>query len=263
MSEQTLLQFIKSPPIGVSLGIADVDADFLGITPKHYPPNAVIARQGDTNARVFVVRSGWACISRHLSNGNRQIIDIPLIGDVLFIPSFDGGGANSLTSVSEASIFEISGHAFRKALDRHATLGVLFSGIVARQHSIAVERLTSVCRRSALERTAHYLLELGERLQAGGANTEHGYNCPLTQHDLADVLGLTQIHVNRTLRELRERELVSFRAGIVEFLNRPKLARLAGFDGGYLQYNWSYGLQQVAASRQATHHRPAPKTLKG
>ncbi|MEP9374839.1 Crp/Fnr family transcriptional regulator [Mesorhizobium sp. KR1-2] len=262
MSEQTLLQFVKSPPICVSLSIADVDSDFLGITPKHYPPDTVFDRQGDTRPRVFIIKSGWVCISRHLSNGNRQIIDVPLAGDVLFIPSLDGGGANSLTSLSEVSVFEISGQVFRKALDRHPMLSALFSRIIARQHSIAVERLTSVCRRNALERTAHYLLELGERLGAAGAITEHGYSCPLTQHDLADVLGLTQIHINRILRELRERELVSFRAGTVEFLSRPKLVNLAGFEGGYLHYNWTYGLHQIGASRQASHHPPARKTFK-
>lgn len=236
MAEQTLLQFIKSPPIGASLNIEARNIDFLETTPRIYPANTVVSRQGDANTRIFIVASGWSCISRHLSNGSRQIIDTPLRGEVLGFPSFDGGGINSLTSVSELAIFEIPGQAFRKVLDHNATLGALFSRIVARQHAIAIERLTSVCRRSALERTAHYLLELAERLAPGSANVEHGYNCPLTQHDLADVLGLTPIHVNRTLRELRERGLVSFRAGVVEFINRAKLVKLAGFDKAYLQY---------------------------
>lgn len=168
---------------------------------------------------------------------------------MLGFPSFDGGGINSLVSVSEVALYEIPGQAFRNALDHNATLGALFSRIAARQHAIAVERLTSVCRRSAIERTAHYLLELGERVHNPGGSA-HGYDCPLTQHDLADVLGLTQIHVNRTLRELRERELVSFRAGAVEFINRHKLVKLASFDKSYLQYNWPASLRKAGATHQ-------------
>lgn len=250
MVDHTLLKFIQSSPIGVNLNSEARKADFLAATPRVYPSNTVINRQGDADTRIFIVSSGWSCISHHLSNGNRQIIDTPLKGDVLGFPYFDGGGVNALVSVSEVALFEIPGQAFRKALDQNAALGALFARIAARQHAIAIERLTSICRRSALERAAHYLLELGERL-GSGAYAEHGYDCPLTQHDLADVLGLTQIHVNRTLRELRERELVSFRAGSVEFINRPKLVKLAGFDNSYLQHNWPKEFQKVAGSRQS------------
>lgn len=249
MTDHTLFQFIQTPPHGVSLTIDYRNTEFLSLTPKTYHPGTVVSRQGDPNTRIFIVASGWSCISRHLSDGSRQIIDTPLKGDMLGFPSFDGGGINALVSVSEVAFYEIPGQAFRNALDQNAALAAFFSRIASRQHAVAVERLTSVCRRSAIERTAHYLLELGERVD-GSTASSHGYECPLTQHDLADVLGLTPIHVNRTLRELRERELVSFRAGAVEFLNRPKLVKLAGFDKGYLQYNWPTSLRKAGSARE-------------
>lgn len=259
MTDHTLFQFLQTPPFGVSFGIDRNNAEFLDFTPKIYHPGSVASRQGDPNTRVFIVASGWSTISRHLPDGSRQIIDTPLKGDMLGFPSFDGGGVNALVSVSEVAFYEIPGQAFRNALDHNASLAALFSRIAARQHAVAVERLTSVCRRSAIERTAHYLLELGERIDSPAASP-NGYECPLTQHDLADVLGLTPIHVNRTLRELRERELVSFRAGSVEFLHRPKLVKLAGFDKSYLQYNWPASLRKAASPRQP---QPAlrPSTL--
>lgn len=259
MTDHTLFQFIQAPPLGVFFGIERNNADFLEITPRVYNPGSVVSRQGDQNTRIFIVAWGWSTISRHLPDGSRQIIDTPLKGDMLGFPSFDGGGINSLVSVSEVAFYEIPGQAFRNALDHNAALAALFSRIAARQHAVAVERLTSVCRRSAIERTAHYLLELGERVDSSAASP-HGYDCPLTQHDLADVLGLTPIHVNRTLRELRERELVSFRAGSVEFLNRAKLVKLAGFDKSYLQYSWPASQRKAASPRQP---QPAlrPSTL--
>lgn len=246
MPEHTLLTFMQSLPLGLTVAIEDKSADFLQAIPKLYPASSVVSRQGDANTRIFIVASGWSCISRHLSNGSRQIIDTPLKGDIYGFPSFDGGGINSFSCVSEVALYEIPGQGFRKALDQNASLSALFARMAARQHTITVERLTSVCRRSALERTAHFLLELCERLEGGDA----GYDCPLTQHDLADALGLTQIHVNRTLRELRERELVSFRAGFVEFVNRAKLVKLAGFDRAYLQYSLPPNVQKSATSRQ-------------
>ncbi|WP_269930484.1 Crp/Fnr family transcriptional regulator [Aminobacter sp. HY435] len=250
MTELTLFQFFQKPPLGLHFNLDYIRSDFFDSIPKIYEPGAIVSRQGDSNTRVFIVASGWSCISRHLSDGSRQIIDTPLKGDMLGFPSFDSGGINALVAVSEVALYEIPGQTFRSVVDQNAALGAVFSRIAARQHAVTVERLTSVCRRSAIERTAHYLLELGERVESS-TTPIHGYECPLTQHDLADVLGLTQIHVNRTLRELRERDLVSFRAGAVEFLNRSKLVKLAGFDKTYLQYNWPTALRKGAGPRQS------------
>ena len=97
-----------------------------------------------------------------------------------------------------------------------------------------VEHLVGVGRRDALARTAHFLVELGLRLRLVGIGSEAGYACPLNQYLLADALGLTAIHLNRTLRQLRERELVTFRDGEVTFHDLGRLRALAGHHGGYL-----------------------------
>lgn len=251
----TLLEFLQSIQADLMLDARRFNTDFLDIAPRTYPAGSAINRQGDQSTKTVIVASGWSYISRHLSNGTRQIIDTPLKGDVLGLPSFDWGASNSLTSVSDITVYEVPSQTLRKALEQDANLGMHFSRIAARQHAIAVERLTSVCRRNALERTAHYLLELSERL---GGIAVRRYDCPLTQHEIADTLGLTQIHVNRTLRELRERELVSFRAGSVEFLSRQKLVKLAGFDNGYLRYNWpSQPLRPNPAHKPAAGQAPS------
>jgi CRP-like cAMP-binding protein len=93
--------------------------------------------------------------------------------------------------------------------------------------------LASVGRRSAIERTAHFFLELAGRLNLIGLATEIEFKCPLSQYVLADALGLSAIHVNRVLRQLRERDLLTFRGGRVEIHNLSGLRRLAGFYNGY------------------------------
>lgn len=233
---QGLVQLVQSSPMGTTLTSDERGAvQALNATLKSYPPHAVISRQGDVEPRLFVVNSGWGCIYRDLANGDRQIIDIPLKGDFVGILAAEGPNCNSFASITDLSIFEISKQAFVKTLDDLPKLSSFFMRLAARQHSIMTEHLTNAGRRNASVRTAHYLLELGVRLAAIGEGTELGYDCPLTQHELADVLGLTAIHVNRTLRELREHELVSFRSGVVEFINRQKLSTLSGFDNDYLR----------------------------
>jgi CRP-like cAMP-binding protein len=99
---------------------------------------------------------------------------------------------------------------------------------------MVVEHLVGIGRRSALIRTAHLLVELGLRLQLVGLGEADGFACPLNQYVLADALGLTAIHVNRVLRQLRERQLLTFRDGRVAFHDLPRLRQLAEHHGGYL-----------------------------
>ena len=86
------------------------------------------------------------------------------------------------------------------------------------------------------------LLELGLRLELVGLGSENGFACPLNQYLLADALGLTAIHVNRVLRQLRERGLVTFREGRVEFHDLAGLRTLAEYHSGYLDQSNGLGL---------------------
>ena len=104
----------------------------------------------------------------------------------------------------------------------------------SRDEAMVVEHLVGIGRRDADSRMAHFLLELGMRLALVQMGDTSGYDCPLAQHHLADALGLSTVHVNRTLRRLREDGLVTFRDGHVTFDNRERLAEVAGFDPAYL-----------------------------
>ena len=96
------------------------------------------------------------------------------------------------------------------------------------------EQLIGIGQRNALERTAHFLLELGARLKLVGLGTKKGYACPLSQNMLADALGLSAVHVNRIMRELREKGLLTFRSSQVIFDDFEGLVKLADFDTAYL-----------------------------
>ncbi len=97
--------------------------------------------------------------------------------------------------------------------------------------------MLSLGRRSASSRLAHLFCELQVRLTAAGM-AEHGiYELPLSQNDLAEILGLTSVHINRMLKELRADELVTFRSKTVEIRDWDRLVELAEFDPFYLSLN--------------------------
>ena len=99
---------------------------------------------------------------------------------------------------------------------------------------MVVEHLVNIGRRNALERTAHFFMELAERMTLAGQATETEFDCPLSQFVIADALGLTSIHVNRVMRQLREMRLLTLKKGKAQIHDLVGLRKLAGFQGGYL-----------------------------
>ena len=94
---------------------------------------------------------------------------------------------------------------------------------------MVVEHLVSIGRRSAKEGLAHFILELTERLKLVGLATETQFQHPLNQSIIADALGVSEVHVNRILRELREQNLLTLREGKVNILDSSGLQKLAGY----------------------------------
>ncbi|NGO52947.1 Crp/Fnr family transcriptional regulator [Mesorhizobium camelthorni] len=233
---QALLQFISSHPAGGTLSKIEWRTDeFLGVAAKNYRPHSVLCRQGDDDDRIFIIKSGWGILYRDLHNGERQIVDTPLKGDIVGFRSVDGPRFASLASITELSVYEVSRKELVEAVLSDGILGNKIACSLARLNAIFAEHLMNAGRRNAITRTAHFLLELEERLSAIGLAAHGRYECPLTQHELADVLGMTTVHVNRTLGELRKAGLVSFRAGHVHVMSRLKLVKTAGFDKEYLR----------------------------
>jgi CRP-like cAMP-binding protein len=235
-ANQSLAKFFQSLPLQAMLTKdEEVIIGSLSSAPKYYPPRTILSHQGDSESRLFIINSGWACNYKDLPNGERQVIDFPLKGDIVGIRAVEGPSYDSLASVTELSTFEVSRAALQKALNRVPKLSQFILGGMARQHSVITEHLTNAGRRTAVERLGHYLLELNARLASVGECDAHGFDCPLTQQELADALGVTAIHINRTLRDLRNHNLALFRSGVVEFPERAKLVKLVGFDADYLR----------------------------
>ncbi|MBZ9709263.1 Crp/Fnr family transcriptional regulator [Mesorhizobium sp. ESP7-2] len=206
----------------------------LGFTPKRYPPGTVIFSQGEDNDRVFIVESGWGCLSHELAGGQRQILDFALRGDLVMSRSNGGGALETFVAQTDLNVLVASTKTFTLTAMKSPHLFSLIVEALGHNGAVIAEHLTNVGRRSALARTAHLFLELRTRLELIGSVTRDSYECPLTQYDLADALGLTPIHVNRMLRELRERKFLEFRQGRVRVLDLRGMTEYAGFERSYI-----------------------------
>lgn len=194
-----------------------------------------LTQEGQSGHRAYVLQEGWACSYKDLASGTRQIIFFPIPGDCVGLRSILLRTADhSFAALTDAVVSPVEGPHILKCVTQFPRLGAALLWAASREEATVVEHLVSIGRRNAIERTAHFFMELAERLSLIGEATENEFRCPLSQFVIADALGLTAIHVNRVLRQLRERQLLTLRRGYVKIHDVPGLRKLAGFQGGYL-----------------------------
>ena len=191
--------------------------------------------EGQKTQSAFILAEGWACSYKMLPDGERQIVDFQVPGDFLGLRSLLFRTIDH--SVEAVTRIEASEVLVSDILDGFGTAPRLATAVLwaaSRDEAMVVEHLVNLGRRTAEQRMAHFLLELGARLHLVGIGNKTGFSCPLTQYHLADALGLSAVHVNRVLRHLREEGLVTFQKGQVSFDDFEGLVELAGFDADYL-----------------------------
>lgn len=191
--------------------------------------------QGQSDQSAYILASGWACSYKLQARGSRQIIDFQVPGDFLGLRSILFRTADhTIEPVTNVEASEVHAQDLLKAFSQTPKLATAVLWAASRDEAMVVEHLVNLGRRNARERTAHFLLELGARLKLVGHATNEGYACPLSQYMLADALGLTAVHINRVLRELREDGLLTFQKGRVAFDDFDRLVAAVDFDKTYL-----------------------------
>lgn len=199
--------------------------------PIHVEKGRELLRQGEQGHYAFILQAGWGCSFKILQDGGRQVITFPLPGDFVGVRSIlFRTSDHSFNAVTDAIVTRVEIPRLLRLFNEYPHIGAAIFWATSRDEAITVEHLASIGRRTAIERTAHFFLELSERLKLVGLAAETEFDCPLTQYDLADALGLSAIHINRVLRELREVQLVTFQDAKVTIHDRPALKALAGYE---------------------------------
>ncbi|WP_244527004.1 helix-turn-helix domain-containing protein [Methylobacterium sp. 275MFSha3.1] len=194
-----------------------------------------LVREGDKPEGVFLVMAGMACRHKLRANGARQIMAYLVPGDlcdldVVLLSRMD----HTISTLSNCRVARLAPETMADLLTNHPHIARALRKAQLVDEGTLREWLVNVGRRSAPERLAHLFCELLVRLEVVGCASEDTYELPVTQLDLADTTGLPSVHVNRTLRELRQKGLIELRRGRLRILDLPRLQALAEFRPDYL-----------------------------
>jgi len=218
--------------------MSDVDQGALLSISRHPVPvdrHQRLIQEGDDPRIVFLLLEGWAIRYKVLPNGKRQIVAILLPGDLcdihIFILDHMDHGIAMLTA---GKVVKIPKDTMLAVIDGSPTIAQALWWTTLVDEAVLREWLVNIGGRDALARVAHLICELHVRMGNVGLVTDGEMHLPLTQTDLAESLGLTSIHVNRMLRQLREQGLITFKSFRLNILDLDGLIEVAGFHPGYL-----------------------------
>jgi CRP-like cAMP-binding protein len=190
---------------------------------RKFSPHREILAEGKPIEESSMVLQGWACRSRIFRDGRRQILGFLLPGDLIGVCAQPAPVAatmvTALTEVTTCPVpsFGAAGPALRTAY--------LISR--ALEETYLFRQIARLGRLSAYERLVDWIVEIQERLSVVGLASPTAFSMPLTQEMLADTLGLTSVHVNRTLQLMRREGLVDIRSGRLTLTDPQRLGQLA------------------------------------
>jgi CRP-like cAMP-binding protein len=200
-----------------------------------YPADHTFITAGQELSCSTLLLEGILCRYKDLSDGQRQITELHIAGDFADLHSFTLKHLDhNVMALTRSKVVQVPHENLKKITENYPHLARVLWFSTNLDAAIHREWEVSLGRRSALERTAHLFCELQVKLGLVGLASEREYALPITQVELAECLGLTSVHVNRVLKELRERKLVEFRSGKVTIGNPGELRRVAEFDPAYL-----------------------------
>ena len=207
----------------------------LPVKTRTLAPRQDIVRDGDTPSQCCLLLSGWACRYKLVGEGQRQIFSFHVAGDTpdllsLHIRTMD----HSLCTLTQATVAFIPHESLRDLTARFPGVAAVLWRDTLIDAGIFREWMVGMGRRSAFEQVAHLFCELYLKLQAVGLAESYRCPLPLTQVDLGDALGLSNVHVNRVLQEMRGKSLITLRGQTLVLEAWDELVRVSEFDPTYL-----------------------------
>ncbi len=229
--ERLLLRSVLSP---------DEQTVILGLRSRisRAPHHADLVRPGQLIDNVSLVVDGLVGRYEQMKEGSRQITALNIPGDMCDLQSVVSPvAAGGLQALSPATILHISHEDLRAAATAHPAIALAFWRDTSVDAAVLAKWTGNIGCKDATTRLAHLFCELGCRMEQAGLGSRTSYPFLVTQEQLADVLGMTSVHVNRTLQGLRRNGLVTVSAKTVQIAHWDDLAALAEFDPVYLGAN--------------------------
>lgn len=220
---------------------ADLDADdrkallSLPHTCRTYEASSYLVREGDAPVQCAVLLTGFAYRQKLTGSGMRQIVSMHIPGEALdFQHLFLDIADHNVQTLTRADVATIPRNALRELARSRPSIGnAIFINTLV-EASIFREWILNIGRRDARSRLAHFLCEFAIRLDMQGLTGAEGYELPMSQEQLGDALGLTAVHVNRTIKSLESDGLIMRNRRRITFPRWDALRELADFSTRYL-----------------------------
>jgi CRP-like cAMP-binding protein len=229
-------RLIRKLQLSTHLDADDVKAlEHLPIIAKELPAHTAIVREGERPTQSCLLIDGFACRSKTTDAGKRQILSIHIPGDIPDLQSLHLHVMDhDVATLARSTVGFITHEALRTITRERPTVAEALWRDTLIDAAMFREWIVNVGRRSAVVRLAHLLAEIGTRLQRLRLATDDRFELPMTQLDIADALGLTPVHINRVVQELRRSGLLELRKHSVFLPDLPRLKEMGDFDDLYL-----------------------------
>ncbi|MDA9404189.1 Crp/Fnr family transcriptional regulator [Bradyrhizobium sp. CCBAU 45389] len=207
----------------------------LPVSLRDFRENQTVLRDGEEPSECCLIVDGFCVRSKTIPDGRRQILSIHIPGDLPNLQNLHYATVDhDLVALSDCTLAFIGHRALKELIRERPGVGEMFWRDTLVDAAISREWLVNVGQRSTYNRLAHLIIELRERLRLVGRVIDNTFAIPLTQEQLGEAMGVTSVHTNRILRDLRINGVLELQRGTVHILNEHKLQELAQFDGRYL-----------------------------
>ena len=197
-------------------------------------PDVDLVREGDRPTHCLMIQEGFCCRYKTLADGRRQILSFGVAGDFLDLPGLVLDRIDhNICTLTSSKIATVPRAALAQLLESPNVTRLLWRDTLI-DASVYREWVLNIGRRNAYQRVAHVLCELTTRLSLVGLAHNGVCELPITQGELADATGLSTVHVNRVIQELRRDALIVMKGRYFSALNWERLQQAAGFEPGYL-----------------------------
>jgi len=192
---------------------------------------ATLFAEKSDSAHVYTVLTGWAFRYKLLQDGGRQVLNFALPGDLLGLQAslFDSLD-HSVEALSDLTLCVFEREKLWELFQKQPSLAFDVTWLASHEERLMDEHMLNVGQRTAIHRMAYLILHLFERAQRAGLAQGDKMLMPLTQDHLADALGLSLVHTNKTLRKLIKNEFLTWKSGELKLRNRAELSEFCGFD---------------------------------
>ena len=224
--------FIRRMKHYVELG--DADFDFMRDLPstvRTFGAGSRMVAFDEVVDTLFIIESGWALRTRFLEDGRRQVINVMIAGDYFDLMALVGAKSDhSVHAATDVTVRTFRGEDFLNMVYRSNRLASAFWWVTVREESVLRQQIVRIGRMSAQERIANFILELNRRQDISMDTREDFVTLPIPQAVLADALGLSIVHVSRSLTAMKSRGLIRANRQGVTIDDRSGLTELAGFE---------------------------------